>query len=154
MTYKELSNLFTKKEVKIKMALRIFLCKPFIRKAINTWLEMGDEPTLEVRIAPEKANGKSMILSSQALIHDFLMEPLDALLFIDWAMRNDDNAYDALEVLTHSTKPFKVEITEDMWKHINPEVLKEREKIRAREEQKLAKLEKMYETLLNHNIDD
>lgn len=154
MKYKDISDLFTKKEAKIKMTLRISQCKPFVRKAINTWLETGDEPTLEVRIAPKKAKGKSIILSSEALIHDFLMAPLDALLFIDWAMRNDDNAYDALETLTHPTKPFAVEITEDMWKHINPEVLKEREKIRAREEQKLAKLEKMYETLLNHNIDD
>lgn len=154
MKYKDISDLFTKKEAKIKMTLRISQCKPFVRKAINTWLETGDEPTLEVRIAPKKAKGKSVILSSEALIHDFLMEPLDALLFIDWAMRNDDNAYDALETLTHPTKPFTIEITEDMRKRIDPEVLKEREKIRTREEQKLAKLEKMYNTLLNHNIDD
>lgn len=154
MKYKDISNLFTKKEAKIKMALRIYQCKPFIRKAINTWLETGDEPTLEVRIAPEKAKGKSIILSSQVLIHDFLMEPLDALLFIDWAMRNDDNAHDALERLTKPTKPFTVEITEDMWKRINPEVLQEREKIMVQEAKKLEKLEKMYNTLTDCNIDE
>lgn len=155
MKYKDIAELFEKREAKIKMAIRVYQAKPFIREAIDKWLETGDEPCLEINVVPRKAQGKSMVLSARSLIHSFDMRPLDALLFMDRAIRDDDGAYEALSHLAYCrTKPFMMDMTEEMLKSVDPDLRKEYEKMRAVEEEKLEELEQVYNEIKEENIYD
>ncbi len=145
MKYEDIAKLFKKREAKIKMAVRVYQAKPFIREAIDKWLETGDEPCLEIYVAPQGTQGKSMLLSAQSLIHSFDMAPLEALLFMDGAIRDDAGAYEALNHLAYCrTKPFTLEVTEEMLRGVDPELREEYENMRAEEEKKLKKLEQIY----------
>ena len=155
MKYKDIYalDLFTTHEEKIRMAIRVFQAKLFIREAINAWLGTGEEPTLEVNVAPSHWKGESVLLSTQFLIHNSGMNPLDALLFIDWAIRDDAGAIDALETWAkYRSTPFQVKITEDMWKKIDPEVLREYEKLRQERIGKLKVLEDAYQLIKEEDL--
>lgn len=154
MKYKDVQKLFMQKSVQIKVALRIRQCKPYIRKAINEWLETAIEPNLEVIIAPKHAKGKSIRLSAQSLIHDYDMRPLDALFFIDWANRTDKDIHDALTALVHRSSFHSINISDEMWKRIDPEVLKEYEKIEEAENEKSLSQEEQYTAISNCNISE
>lgn len=155
MKYKDIYalDLFTTHEEKIRMAIRVYQAKLFIREAINAWLGTGEEPTLEVNVAPSHWKGESVLLSTQFLIHNSGMNPLDALLFIDWAIRDDAGAVDALETWAkYRSTPFQVKITEDMWKKIDPEVLREYEKLRQERIGKLKVLEDAYQLIKEEDL--
>lgn len=155
MKYKDIYalDLFTTHEEKIRMAIRVYQAKLFIREAINAWLGTGEEPILEVNVAPSHWKGESVLLSTQFLIHNSGMNPLDALLFIDWAIRDDAGAIDALETWAkYRSTPFQVKITEDMWKKIDPEVLREYEKLRQERIGKLKVLEDAYQLIKEEDL--
>lgn len=155
MKYKDIYalDLFTTHEEKVRMAIRVYQAKLFIREAINAWLGTGEEPTLEVNVAPSHWKGESVLLSTQFLIHNSGMNPLDALLFIDWAIRDDAGAVDALETWAkYRSTPFQVKITEDMWKKIDPEVLREYEKLRQERIGKLKVLEDAYQLIKEEDL--
>ena len=81
------------------------------------------------------------------------MNPLDALLFIDWAIRDDAGAVEALETWAkYRSTPFQVKITEDMWKKIDPEVLREYEKLRQERIGKLKVLEDAYQLIKEEDL--
>ena len=140
MQYKDIYalDLFKTHEEKVRMTIRVYQAKLFIRKAINAWLETGEEPGLEVNVAPPHWKGESVVLSTQFLIHNSGMNPLDALLFETWAK--------------YRSTPFQVNITEDMWKKIDPEVMREYEKLRMERIGKLKVLEDAYQLIKEEDL--
>lgn len=154
MKYKDVYNMFTQHGQQIKMALRVRRCRPYIRKAINDWMTTREEPNLEVLLAPKRAQGKSVLLSAQSLIHEYGMSPLDALLFIDWANRTDRDIHEALYALVHRSDFKPTHITEEMWRQIDPEVMREFQAIESQKQQRISELQTEYDKIENFEIDE
>lgn len=154
MKYKDIYDLFagTDRTVGVKMAVRVSFCQPYVKTAVNKWLESGIEPDLTVELFHKD---KTLEISAQALIHEFGMQPLDALLFIDWANRsNKEDMIAAVTALRFRTIPDKIGITEEIMKKIPDGVIREYEKIKETQAKNFQKLEKIYAKIENAEIDE
>ena len=153
MKYKDICDLFVDKTIKIRTAVRVSFCKPYVRKAINEWLKSGIEPdlTVELKLGHQE---KFLELSAQSLIHDYGLSPLDALLFIDWANRSPQDTLQALQSLRHKSTFVPVVITEEMWKQVTPEVMEEYRKLLSEDRFKQEKIEQRYHEIENREIDE
>ena len=153
MKYKDICDLFVDKTIKIRTAVRVSFCKPYVRKAVNEWLKSGIEPDLTVELNFGHRE-KSLELSAQSLIHDYGLSPLDALLFIDWANRSPQDTLQALQSLRHKSTFVPVAITEEMWKQVTPEVMEEYRKLLSEDRLKQEKIEQRYHEIENREIDE
>ncbi len=153
MKYKDICDLFVDKTIKIRTAVRVSFCKPYVRKAVNEWLKSGIEPDLTVELKFGRQE-KSIELSAQSLIHDYGLSPLDALLFIDWANRSPQDALQALQSLRHKSTFVPVSITEEMWKQVTPEVMEEYRKLVSEDKLKQERIEQRYNEIANREIDE
>ncbi len=153
MKYKDICDLFVDKTIKIRTAVRVSFCKPYVRKAVNEWLKSGIEPDLTVELKFGRQE-KSIELSAQSLIHDYGLSPLDALLFIDWANRSPQDALQALQSLRHKSTFVPVSITEEMWKQVTPEVMEEYRKLVSEDKLKQERIERRYNEIANREIDE
>ncbi len=153
MKYSDICNLFKNRSSQIRMAIRVSYCKPYIRRAINKWLKTRVEPDLTVVLTP-KGMDRTLELSAQTLIHLYGMSPLDALLFIDWANRENKDIEDALKSLSGYSRRSSVTITDDMWKKIDPEVLREYDKLQSADMEQSRQLELEYNRIKDREIDE
>ena len=153
MKYKDICDLFVDKTIKIRTAVRVSFCKPYVRKAVNEWLKSGIEPDLTVELKFGRQE-KSIELSAQSLIHDYGLSPLDALLFIDWANRSPQDALQALQSLRHKSTFVPVSITEEMWKQVTPEVMEEYRKLVSEDKLKQERIERRYNAPAHRAIDE
>lgn len=149
MKYKDICSLFKQRKMQVRMALRVRLCRPYVRKSIDEWLCTKREPSLTVMLSPKKENAKSIVLSAQSLIHDYGLSPLDALLFIDWANRTDKDIYKALNALVHRSAFYPTVVTEEMIKRVDKKVLEEYQKIEEQKNKRFEELEKEYKQIEN-----
>lgn len=153
MTYKDIAELFSDRVLKVKMSIRVYYCKPYIRKAVDEWLKTGIGPDLTVAL---DCGGSDDVfyLSAQALIDLYGLQPLDALLFIDWADGTANDALAALSVLRSKSVIVPLEITEDIWEKLSPGVKEEYRKIERQKEADFLRLEAKYKEIENTQIYD
>lgn len=145
MKYETLENKFKTREEAIRMAVRISQCKPFIRQAINEWLETEVSPTLTVAAKPGWGNGKEWEFSAEDLMIGYGMHPLDALLFLDWLIADDESCKNALMYLDHPSTPHRLEMTQDeLLAKLKPEVRKLSEALLKKRKQNYDRLERYY----------
>lgn len=150
MKYRDLANLFSDESTQVRTALRIYRCRPEIRKEIDVLLTSAAEPCGIYEIRPSGDEAPVCRISVRSLIHDYGLTPLDALLFIDWALRSDKDMQEALTSLLHRIQP--PEVQPCIWPPAEEEVEAEYElqmAERAREEQRL---KEEYRTIADKEI--
>ena len=157
MKYEKIRKMFKEEEVGARMAVKVYRAQPFVRKAVNKWMEDGDVPDLMVEIAPEGLpEGASKKLSVHDLIDVFGLETLDAFLFIDWATGSDEGSFGALSYLAYNrTRPFEMPpVTAEELERMDPELREAYEEKLAEERKKCEEEVQLYNKIKEEEIYD
>lgn len=145
MKYDILEDKFSSKEEAVRIAVRVSQCRPFIRQAIDEWLETDISPTLVVTVEPFWTVGKKWELSAEDLMIGYNMQPLDALLFLDWLLANDESSLPAWQFLAEPFTPNRLGMKkEELLDKLEPEVRKLSEELFEKRAQNYARLEQWY----------
>lgn len=155
MKYEKIAKMFDGKETGARMAVKVYRAQPFVRKAVNKWMEDGDVPDLMVDIAPKGLpEGVSKKLSVHDLMDVFGLETLDAFLFIDWATGSAEGCIGALSYLAYNhTRPFVMPtLTAEMLERMEPELREAYEEKQAEERKTCEEELQLYDKIKGEEI--
>lgn len=152
MKYKDIADLFSDESTQVRTALRVYRCRPEIREEIDRLLATETEPEGVYEIGPASHPELKCSISVQSLIHDYGLTPLDALIFLDWALRSDMDMRDAFSALLHRVLPPREQEGERPVIEASPEVQEEYERIAAELSAEDARLKQEYLTIADRQI--
>lgn len=140
MTYLEIYNKLAVVEdmprwYRIKLTLRIAYCSSAIIEEIVRYLDTQEQPEYLLRLSfvdPKTKEPKESVISCQDVQEKLLLQPLPALLYMDWLRRHPRQAAALLMVRKDNLPQMPIE---KLRARIDPALLAKADKMRNKQEQ-------------------